>query len=444
MIRRGTALAAASGAAVVAVFAQFGADVGWATELGRLIVVHRSIPDGVPFAGAPSGGFPNPLVGGETVLGLLWDGLGGRGLLLGQAAAAATAFAVVAADARAAGARGIQTAAALVLVVLGGLSTLAVIRIQLFSVAAFPCLVYLLRAESRSPSWRVWLIVPLVALWANLHGGVVLGTVVAATYLVIDRARSQPATALPILALLVPALCATPALYETVSYYARAFGNAGAERGIGLWARPSLHSTFDLLLLISAAALVALAVRARPRPWELLCLFGLSVATLLAARNGFWLLLFAAPRAAAAVPRWFAPELRGHLPTAALAAAAVTAFGYGVASGPLNSAATDRLIQDALGRAGGGPILASPAIAEQIILAKGRIWIANPLEAFRHRDQERYLDWLDGRPSGDALLSRVSVVATQAGSPPALRLARDRRFVVSSSDGAAILFVRRR
>jgi hypothetical protein len=439
--RGGPALAAAAGAAIVAAVAQLGADLGWAAELGRLIVDRGSIPDGLPFAAAPSDGWPNVPVAGEVVLGLLWDGLGRRGPMLAQAAAAATAFGVVAADARAAGARGLQTAAALVLVGLGALSTLAVIRIQLFSLALFPCLVYLLRAEARSPSRRVWLLVPLIALWSNLHGGVLVGVLVAATYLVAERARTERATAAAVLVLLVAAVCATPALHRTVAYYAGVLGNEAAARGAGLWARPSLHSALDVVLLISSAALVALAVRARPRLWELLCLLGLSVATLAAARNGLWLVLFAAPRAATAVPLRFAGRRAGRLMAAAAAACAATAFAYGVARGPTDAGASDRLVTDAVRLAGGSPVLATPAIAEQIILAGGRVWIANPLDAFRHTDQERYLDWLDGP---GAVPAGVSVVAAQAGSPPALRLAQDGRFAAASRDGSGIVFVRRR
>ena len=51
---------------------------------------------------------------------------------------------------------------------------LLVVRSQLFSLALFPLLVLLLRGEARAPSRRIWLLVPLVALWSNLHGGVLL------------------------------------------------------------------------------------------------------------------------------------------------------------------------------------------------------------------------------------------------------------------------------
>ena len=42
---------------------------------------------------------------------------------------------------------------------------------------------------------RVWLLVPLVALWSNLHGGVLLGVAVAGAYLLFARLRRDPLVA---------------------------------------------------------------------------------------------------------------------------------------------------------------------------------------------------------------------------------------------------------
>ena len=92
---------------------------------------------------------------------------------------------------------------------------LLIVRSQLFSLAFFPLLVLLLREEARRPSRRVWLLVPLVALWSNLHGGVLLGIAVAGTYLLLSRARQQPVVAAGVLAGMAIALFATPALAQT-------------------------------------------------------------------------------------------------------------------------------------------------------------------------------------------------------------------------------------
>ena len=48
------------------------------------------------------------------------------------------------------------------------------LRAQSFAFVLFVVLLWLLSAESRAPSKRVWLFVPILILWANLHGSVVL------------------------------------------------------------------------------------------------------------------------------------------------------------------------------------------------------------------------------------------------------------------------------
>ena len=93
-----------------------------------------------------------------------------------------------------------------------------VVRAQLYSIALFPLLVLLLRSEAARPSRRIWLAVPMVALWANLHGGVLVGFCILAAYLVLKRHRRIEAAC--VLAASAAALLATPALLHTVGYYA--------------------------------------------------------------------------------------------------------------------------------------------------------------------------------------------------------------------------------
>jgi hypothetical protein len=440
----GPGIAAAAGAAVVGATGTLGADLGWAAALGRAILDRGSIPDGIPFAAAATAGWPNVPVAAEVVLGAFWEGFGDRGFLLLQAAAVAAAFGLVAADARAAGARRAQIAAVLVLVAVGGLAGIAVIRLQLFSLALFPALVYLVRSEARNPSQRVWLLVPLVAVWSNLHGAVLLGVAVAAAYLLFERARREPFTAAAVLAALPLAACATPALNRTVTYYSGVLGNEAAARETGLWADLTLESGLDILLIVAALALVALALWTRPRIWEVVCLAGLSAATVGAARNGVWLVLFAAAPAAAALPRALATRSAGNRWPVALVAAAAGVVAFGLVQGPRKAGASDRLSGDAVRLARGEPILAPPAIAEQLVLAGGRVWISNPLDAFREADQKLYLDWVDNVRGGDRLLRNVTVVVVTRGGPQAARVAADTRFRRAVVDSGALVFVRRR
>jgi hypothetical protein len=71
--------------------------------------------------------------------------------------------------------------------------------------------------------------------------------------------------------------------------------------------------------------------------------------------------------------------------------------------------------------------------------------MSNPLDAFRHRDQRLYLDWLAGRPAGDQALRHAGrVVLVNRGNAPAKRLRSAPAFREAAHDAHVILYVRRR
>jgi hypothetical protein len=435
-------LAVALGAALTAVVGTIGADSRWLAALGRIIVDRGGIPDGVPYASAPSAGWHNVPVLAELVLRGLTSVAGDRGLLLAQVVAVAVALAVLAWDLRRAGADDLSGALVLLVVVVGALPALVVIRSQLFSLLFFPVLVALLRSEVREPSARMWLILPLFALWSNLHGAVLVGIVVAAAYLVLERGRRQPLLAAAVLVGSAIALCATPALEHTPDYYLGVLNNEAAHRGVQLWAPLSLSSGFDLLFLAAAIPLVVVALRARPALWETVALAALGVLSIRTARSGVWLLFFVAAPAARALR--FSPGRTLRLAAPALAVSVALAV-LGLARGPLSTGAGRPLLDQALQRADGTPILAEGVLAEQVALAGGRVWMGNPLDAFSRRDQRLYLDWLAGRSSGDAALRQAPRVAfvlrhSEAGK----RLEHNRQLQRIASDSSAVLYVKLR
>ena len=434
-------LAVALGTALVAVAGTIGADARWLSALGRTIVVRGEIPDGVPYASAPSAGWHNVPVLAELIFHWLTNAAGDRGLLAAQVIAVAVALAVLALDARREGADELNAALVLLVVVVGGLLPLVVVRSQLFSLMLFPVMIGLLRAEARAPSARIWLLPLLLALWTNLHGAVLVALAVAAAYLVLSRARREPVVAAGVLVVSAFALCVTPALAQTPAYYAGLVRNDAARRGVGLWAPISLTSGFDLLLLAAAIALAVLALRTRPAVWELVVLAALAVLTIRTARSGVWLLFFAAAPAARGLR--LGPSRPSRLAGPALAVAALVVV-LGLARGPVSTGAGKSLLDDALRRAAGTPILADGVPAEQVALAGGRVWMSNPLDAFDHHDQRVYLDWLDGRPDGDAALRHAPrVVIVGRRSPARRRLDRARAFRLIARDSNEALYVRR-
>jgi hypothetical protein len=261
-----SALAVAGAVTVASAVGAIGADTRWLAALGSEIVTSGGVPDGVPFASAPSQGWNNVLVLAELAF-HAFDQLGDRGFLLAQLVAVAVGFAVLARDARRGGATDAATAVVLLVVVVGALPSIAVVRLQLFSLALFPLLLLLLRNETRGPSRRIWLLVPLIALWGNLHGAVLVGLAVATAYLALERARLEPVTAFGVWIASILALFATPALDRTSDYYRDLLQNEAARRGVGLWEPVDPSSPVGLLLIAAAAALLVLALWAKPRLW---------------------------------------------------------------------------------------------------------------------------------------------------------------------------------
>jgi hypothetical protein len=429
-------LVAALGAVLAALAGTIGADARWLSALGESIVRRGSIPDGIPWASASSHGWHNVPVLAELTFRALTSAAGSRGLLVAQIVAVGSAFVILAWDLRRSGAGELEGSFALLLAAIGSFPVLLVVRSQLFSVVLFPVLIALLRAEARVPTRRIWLLVPLVALWSNLHGAVLVGLAVAGAYLIFDRARGQPLVAGAVLAVSTAAVCITPALEHTPEYYYGLLRNEAARRGEGLWAPLSLSSGFDILLIVTAVVLIALALWARPSLWELVVLAGLAVLTVKTARSGAWLLFFAAAPAARSLR--FDPTRDDRRGSVFVLAVAVALVVVGVARGPLPSGAGKSLLAD------GTPILADGVPAEQVAAARGRVWMSNPIDAFSAHDQRLYLDWLAGRPSGDSALRHAQVVLVSRRDAPAKRLRHSSEFRQAAHDASAAVFVRRR
>jgi hypothetical protein len=422
-----------------ALLARVGSDARWLAALGHVILTRHAVPDGVPFATAPTGHWPNPVVLAELIFNGLEQSLGDRGLMLGQLAAVAAGIWILARDARAEGADEIGTSAALLIAALGCLTSLAVVRVQLFSLVLFPALIALLRGQVRRPSRAIWLAVPLLALWSNLHGAALLGWGVLLAYLIFERGRREPLVALGVAAGSTLALCLTPALARTVAYYHGVLTNVAAARGEGMWGPLSLSAPLDLLMLVAAAALGYHAWRGRARLWEWCVVAALVILTVKADRDGIWLLFFqVAPAARSLAP---ARALRALAPIAATVSVAALCFAVG--RGPALDGASPSLVRGAIALAHGSPVLADGSIDEQIALDGGRIWAGDPIDAFSHPVQSAYLSWVAGDAAGrSALAPDVRVVLVSRGSQTQRLMARTPGFAAVGGDPAVAMYER--
>jgi hypothetical protein len=427
--------------AIAALLTRIGADAQWLAALGRVIVARHGIPPGVPFALAPSAHWPNVLVLAELAFDGFQQGLGDRGLMVAQLLAVGFGIAVLARDSLEDGATADGTAVALLLAAVGALPSLVIARAQLFSLALFPVLVALLRSESRRPSRRIWLVVGVLALWGNLHGAALVGLLVTLAYLLLGRFRDDPRTAVAVAIASALALCLTPALADTVTYYHGVLTNVAAQRGVALWAPLSLSAPFDDVAIMAAVVLAWRARLTRPRPWEVAVIIGLVALSVRASRSDVWLLFFlVAPAARSIRPRREWDRLA--LPTVVVALATI---GFAIVRGPTSINADRALVSRAVALAHGTPVLAPDLLAEQVAVAGGRIWIGNPLDAFPASDQGVYLDWLEGRPAGAAALRpAVLVVLVPSGGATDRLMAAARGFAVVARDRGTTLYVRRR
>jgi hypothetical protein len=426
-----TGLAGASGSV--------GADARWLAALGNTIAARGAVPHGIPFAAASSAHWANALVPAELAFHWLESAFGDRGLMIAQMLAVAVAMWLLGRDAVFGGAGEVGVAGALLAVAVGAFGSLAIARVQMFSLVLFALMVMLLRAQARAPSRRIWLALPMLAVWANLHGAVLSGVAVLYAYLLLKRGRTEPALAATVAIGALAAICVTAAGLRTPDYYYGLITNVAAQRGEGLWA-PLGASPLDYALIAVALGFALRLRRTRLALWELAVVVGLALLTIHAARSGVWLLFFlAAPVAAASSER---RSWNGLIPLALVLA--VLLLGAAVAK-PAASAATRLLVTRAVSLAHGSPVLADAVLAEQVALAGGRIWAGDPIDAFSRADQARYLNWLQGAGTGRAALSAdISVVLVATGSAAQRLTARDPAYRSLAHDAATTLYVRER
>jgi len=160
-------------------------------------------------------------------------------------------------------------------------------RTQSFAYLPFVALLYLLVADSRRRSARVYLALPLLALWGNLHGSVVLGA-----GLVVLRGvtrRSAPLVVLPPLALL-----ASPYGLDLVDYYRSTLLNPAFGAMVNEWQAPTIGpTTAPFFALVVGVAWLVGRHRRVLTAFEQLALLATALAGLTAQRNIVWFALTA-------------------------------------------------------------------------------------------------------------------------------------------------------
>jgi hypothetical protein len=238
-------------------------------------------------------------------------------------------------------------------------------RAQTFAIPLFVWLVWLLASDSRSPSRRVLLVFPLLVVWANLHGTVVLAAALVALRGVTlavggTRARKPVKEWLPRgLALMfgpVACLVASPYGLDLVTYYRTMLVNSTLRTFVDEWG-PATPSPETFLFFVLAFVTVGLVARFGDRltATERLILLLTLASGLLAIRNIIWFALAAVILVPALVDKVLVlPPLRWarlRAPAAALALGLASAAALVVAVVPASwyvrewpSAAGDQVV----------------------------------------------------------------------------------------------------
>ena len=142
------------------------------------------------------------------------------------------------------------------------------IRAQVFALPLFVGLLWLLASETRRPSRRVYLALPILVVWANLHGSVALGAMLTMLYAAIElvstRGRSLGRDAL--LFVLAPlAVLATPyGPVDTARYYRLLLVDPPFADRVTEW-QPSDPDWNTLVFYVLAAIALAIVVWRRRR-----------------------------------------------------------------------------------------------------------------------------------------------------------------------------------
>jgi hypothetical protein len=170
------------------------------------------------------------------------------------------------------------------------------LRPQTLALPLYVALVWLLVADARRPSRRLFLVVPLLVLWANLHGSVVLGSLLVSIHALIAAWERRRITVRDV-ALLTCAIVGpfiSPYGLGLVGYYHALLFNSELARYVPDW-MPTAPSLGTLPFYVLALTAVYLLGRARTSVTllERVLLVVLLALGIEAARGVVWFVLFA-------------------------------------------------------------------------------------------------------------------------------------------------------
>jgi hypothetical protein len=243
-------------------------------------------------------------------------------------------------------------------------------RAQTYALPLFAALVWLLARDARVPDRRVLLVVPLLVLWANVHGSVLLASALVLLRCAVGagfavRARSVRDLRRPLALAAAAALApfASPYGPDLVRYYSATATSGAFHKMVTEWAGTTLRA-WPAFFLFAALVLVAIL---RPELklglFDSLCLGALLLAGLDTTRNVVWLPMAATVLLPRALAEW-SPEARSRsrLRPLLMLFALAGAIAIGVLAAGVTTAKLEQSWPDAEGTAIAKAAAADPSL----------------------------------------------------------------------------------
>jgi hypothetical protein len=171
-------------------------------------------------------------------------------------------------------------------------------RPQSFAYVLFVGVLWLLLDDLRMPSRRVFLVLPLLVVWANLHGSVIVGAALVSGYALLEVFGSlwrTPRTveARSIVLLVTPWLCMLASPYATsLPHYYHEIFSSGFASYVTEWAPTTLTLLNAPIYLLAIGGIWLIGkTGGRTSAFEKLAFLGLSLLAFDAVRNAVWLAL---------------------------------------------------------------------------------------------------------------------------------------------------------
>jgi hypothetical protein len=340
------------------------------------------------------------------------------------------------------------------------------IRAQSLAYVLFVLVLALLVEHRDSPRAPVLLVLPLLALWTNVHGSVLLGVALAIVWagLVLLRPRRFTRAERRLAAVVglgaPAAVFASPYGTSLVGYYHRLLIDPPFANLILEWQRTSLG--LQTVIFWLTGALTAFLVLRRHRafaPFEVLALGFLFMVALDAVRNIVWFALAAAVllpqildqfvpgfgrRTAGRADAWFAYVC------AVAVAALVVLFGW-TFNGRLHSlwpSTVPNEVERLVRQNPGTNVYASERLADWLLwqepALRGRVAYDARVELLTRSEVDRFVEFQSGLTVRDSPADRYGIVVLEPSDGAAVfTLVKTGRFRIVSQDDRAVVLARR-